>query len=64
MNSQGHAWGSPQAIKDFTTEHGGPRDHAAEQRSFNSAARENAWGQSPKDAKIARKQIRDAKRMR
>ena len=40
LNSQGHAWGSPAALADFKAEHGGPRDHAAEQRSFNSAKRE------------------------
>lgn len=40
LNSKGHAWGSPEAIKDFAAEHGGPRDNAAEQRGFNSGARE------------------------
>jgi len=28
------------SIKDFTKTYGGPRDHAAEQRSFNSGKRE------------------------
>jgi hypothetical protein len=41
-NSQGHAWGSPEALKDFKVEHGGPRDHAAEQRGFNSMSRDIA----------------------
>lgn len=40
MNSQGHAYGSPEALKDFTEQYGKPRDHAAEQRSFNSGKRE------------------------
>lgn len=39
-NSQGHAYGSPEAIKDFTRQYGGPRDHAAIRRSFGSGARE------------------------
>lgn len=42
MNDQGHAYGSPEAIKDFTNKYGGPRDHAAEQRGFNSGQREIA----------------------
>jgi hypothetical protein len=42
MNSAGHAYGSPEAIKDFTDQYGKPRDHAAEQRSFNSGKREIA----------------------
>jgi hypothetical protein len=41
-NSSGNKWGSPEALKDFTREHGGPRDHAAEQRGFNRGAREIA----------------------
>jgi hypothetical protein len=40
LNSSGHEWGSNAAIRDFTREHGAPRDHAAEQRSFNSGKRE------------------------
>jgi hypothetical protein len=40
LNSQGNAWGSPAALSDFKTAHGGPRDHVAEQRGFNSGARE------------------------
>jgi hypothetical protein len=42
LNSQGHAWGSPAALSDFKAKYGGPRDHAAEQRGFNSGAREIA----------------------
>lgn len=42
LNSSGHEWGSPAALADFKREHGGPRDHAAEQRGFNSGAREIA----------------------
>jgi hypothetical protein len=41
-NSSGHAWGSLAALADFKREHDGPRDHAAEQRGFNSGAREIA----------------------
>lgn len=40
LNSQGHAYGSPEAINDFTKQYGGPRDHAAEGRSFNRGWRE------------------------
>jgi hypothetical protein len=32
--------GSPAALKAFTDKYGGPRDNAAEQRGFNSGARE------------------------
>lgn len=39
-NENGHVYGSPEAIKDFTDKYGGPRDHAAEQRGFNRGARE------------------------
>ncbi len=39
-NAQGHAWGSPEALADFKAKYGGPRDHAAEQRGFNSGKRE------------------------
>lgn len=40
VNDQGHEWGSPAALADFKEKYGGPRDHAAEQRSFNSGRRE------------------------
>lgn len=40
LNAQGHEWGSPEALADFKAQYGGPRDLAAEQRSFNSGARE------------------------
>jgi len=42
VNSSGHEWGSPAAIKDFVREFGGPRNHAAEQRGFNSMSRDIA----------------------
>ena len=40
LNAQGHEWGSPAALADFKAKYGGPRDHAAEQRGFNSGRRE------------------------
>ncbi len=40
LNPQGHAYGSSEAIKDFTKQYGGPRDHAAEARGFNRGWRE------------------------
>lgn len=40
VNENGHTWGSPAALKDFTDKYGKPRDHAAEQRGFNSGKRE------------------------
>jgi hypothetical protein len=36
----GRSYGTPEAIKAFTDKYGGPRDHAAEQRGFNSGKRE------------------------
>jgi hypothetical protein len=39
-NSSGHVWGSPAALADFKSEHGGPRNHAAEAKGFASGKRE------------------------
>ena len=39
-NDQGHAYGSPEAIKDFTSKFGKPSDYAGEPRSFRSGMQE------------------------